>query len=332
MKIAINGFGRIGRNFLRSILADSAACKKIEVVAINLGPAPVDGLDLLFKYDTTLGTFPESVCFKNGALVVGQKKIQLLQIIDPSQFEWKKLGIDWVVDCSGLFTEFDKASAHLLAGAKNVLISAPAESPVKTIVLGVNAQNYDSKVDRIVSLGSCTTNCLAPIIKVILDNGGLESACMTTVHAYTPDQRLLDNAHSDSRRARCAAQNIIPAKTGVDRSICAVFPELIGRFKAFSFRVPVPKVSVIDLTFCSKTPMSSEFWNDKLLQASTGELRGILACQGEPLVSSDFAGNTHSSIVDLALTQVFGQTNKIFAWYDNEVGYSSRLKDFLMMV
>ena len=330
IKIAINGFGRIGRSFLRSILSDSAAREKIKVVAINLGPCNTDGLDILFKYDTTMGTFSGPVSIDSNYLVIGETRILLVQISDSAGLSWLDLDLDWVVDCSGNFTEFQKAKIHLSAGAKNVLISAPAQAPIKTIILGVNSQNYDPSTDRIVSLGSCTTNCLAPIIKVILDNGGLESACMTTVHAYTSDQRLLDNAHSDPRRARCAGANIIPAKTGVDRSICAVFPELDGKFKAFSLRVPVPKVSIIDLTFFTDFQASVEFWNERLIQASAGPMRGILECVACPLVSSDYCGNTHSSIVDLAMTQVFGKTNKIFAWYDNEAGYACRLKDFLM--
>lgn len=330
IKIAINGFGRIGRSFLRSILSDAQACEKIKVVAINLGPCSIEGLDILFKYDTTMGTFPDQVSIDSNFLVVGQTKILLQQIEGPAEHSWGSLEIDWVVDCSGLFTKFEKAKIHLSAGAKNVLISAPAEKPIKTIIMGVNFANYDSSIDRIISLGSCTTNCLAPIIKVILDNGGFESACMTTVHAYTSDQRLLDNAHDDPRRARCAGENIIPAKTGVDRSIIEVFPELDGKFKAFSLRVPVPKVSIVDLTFFTSVQASAEFWNKKLIQASGGQMRGILEYVASPLVSSDFSGNAHSSVVDLPMTQVFGKTNKIFAWYDNEVGYANRLKDFLM--
>lgn len=331
MNIAINGFGRIGRTFLRAVLDDAQAKEKLKISAINLGPAQPEGLDLLFKYDTTMGSFPGTVNLEPGCLVIDGQKIKLIQEADPARLPWADLGIDWVVECTGKFASSEKAELHRQAGAKKVLISAPADKQTKTIVLGVNSQDYDPATDNIVSLGSCTTNCLAPVVKVIMDNGGMESAAMTTVHAYTPDQNLLDNSHADPRRARAAAQNIIPAKTGVDKVISWVFPELEGRIKAFSIRVPVAKVSIIDLTFFTSYEQPADFWNEKLIQAAQGPMKGILECSPQPLVSSDFAGNKHSSIVDLAMTKSLGKTHKIFAWYDNEAGYSNRLKDFLMM-
>ncbi len=329
-KIAINGFGRIGRTFLRSILLDNQALQKIDVCVINLGPAQLEALDILLEYDSTMGKFPDRITLKENKLVIKDRKIEIIQITDPTRLNWTNFGIDWVVDCSGQFTTLEKASLHLKQGAKRVLISAPADPQTKIIVPGVNLESFDPYKDKIISLGSCTTNCLAPILKVALENTSVEYATATTVHAYTSDQRLLDNYHPDPRRARAAAQNIIPTKTGVDKTIELLMPNLKGKFKAFALRVPVPKVSIVDITLLTKEKLTKQEWNSLFIKAASESMKNILACEQLPLVSSDFAGNPNSSIVDLSMTYSQNNTHKIFSWYDNEYGYSNRLKDFLI--
>jgi glyceraldehyde 3-phosphate dehydrogenase len=330
MRIAINGFGRIGKNFLRTILQDPEAKKKLEVVAINLGPAEPKLAGHLFKYDTLMGTYPGEVEVKDNMLFVDGQGIPLLQEMDPAQLPWKKLNVDWVVDCSGTCTKRDRAEQHIKAGAKKVLISAPAVNEDVTIIPGVNDTKYNAAQDVIVSLGSCTTNALMPILKVLSEKLGLQKAMMTTVHAYTNTQVLLDVDDSDPRRSRAAALNIIPTTTGATKMVKKVMPELAGKVEGMALRVPVAKVSLVDLVFESDRSLTKEQINDAFKQASQKELKGILDITMEPLVSSDFSGTNYSVVIDGPLTQANGNLGKVFGWYDNEWGYSVRLKDFLV--
>ena len=330
MKIAINGFGRIGRTFLRTIFFDKKAKDTIEVVAINLGPSKDIRLDLLFKYDSIMKEFPGDVQFKDNIFTVDGKNIQILTEPDPAKLPWKSLEIDWVIEASGRFTSHQKASAHIAAGCKKVLVTAPVSDADVTVVPGVNDNVYDVKKHSIVSLGSCTTNAFAPIVKVINENFGLVNGLMTTIHAYTNDQVLLDVEHKDPRRARAAAMNIIPTKTGAAKVIYQIFPELTGKMDAVAIRVPVPVVSIIDFVFIASKNITVQEINQVFEKMANGDMRGILQYISDPLVSSDFVGNTHSCIFDSLLTQSIGNFGKVFAWYDNEFGYSCRLKDFLL--
>ncbi len=330
MKIAINGFGRIGRAFLRTILLDESTKNKLDVVAINLGPSKDIRLDLLFKYDSVMKEFPGTVQFKDNVFVVNDKQIKVFTEVDPAKLPWKALGIDWVVEASGHFTSHQKASAHIASGCSKVLVTAPVADADVTIVPGVNDKAYDSAKHSIVSLGSCTTNAFAPMVKVINDSFGIINGVMTTVHAYTNDQVLLDVEHKDPRRARAAAMNIVPTKTGAAKVIFQVFPELTGKIEAVAIRVPVPVVSLVDFAFVSSKVLMPQDINQAFLKYANGEMKGKLQYVTDPLVSSDFIGNTHSCILDSLLTQVVGNVGKCFAWYDNEFGYSCRLKDFLL--
>jgi glyceraldehyde 3-phosphate dehydrogenase len=249
---------------------------------------------------------------------------------DPTLLPWKKLNVDWVIEASGHFTTKEKAALHLAAGAKKVLITAPAQDADVTIIPGVNDAAYNAQQHAIVSLGSCTTNCFAPIVKVLNEKFGIEWGLMSTVHAYTNDQMLLDGAHSDARRARAAGINIVPTKTGADRVITQIFPELEGKIRGIALRVPVPKVSILDLTFVATKDISAELINQAFTGYAAGQLKNILECATTPLVSSDFAGNQASAIIDTLLTQTVGNLGKVFGWYDNEVGYCARLRDFLL--
>ncbi len=329
MRVAINGFGRIGRLFYRSSLRRR---KGWEVVAVNdLADAPT--LLHLLKYDSTFGKLDVEARAEDGQLVVGGERIRLLSERDPSRLPWRELGVDLVIESTGAFTDREGASKHLEAGARRVLITAPAKDPDITIVPGVNDSQYDPSRHRILSLGSCTTNCLAPLLKVLEENFGVEKCLMTTVHAYTNDQRVLDLVHRDLRRARAAAVSIIPTTTGAAKAIFEVIPSMKGKSHGIAFRVPVPDVSVVDLVALLKRETTAEEVNAAFKRAAEGSLKGILAYTEEPLVSCDFIGNDHSSIVDGALTTVVGgNLVKVVAWYDNEWGYSCRLVDMTNLI
>lgn len=332
MKIAINGFGRIGKALLRVLNRDFQANKHIEVVALNVGPAEIAHTAHLFKYDTIMGTYPGTVSMEGTSLVIDNNKIALYNIIDPAQCPWKSLGVDWVVDCSGKFTNAQRAQAHLAAGAKAVLISAPAHGEDIAIIPGVNDRQFDATKHKIVSLGSCTTNALLPLLKVINDAFGIEQAFMTTVHAYTNTQALLDIDCKDLRRARAAALNIIPTSSGAGSMIDKVMPELIGKVETIALRVPVGDVSLIDLTFTAKKNIDAASINNFFARAAQSTLKGIIGYTQDHLVSSDFIGNNNSVVIDSLLTQAQGFQGKLFGWYDNEWGYSQRLKDFLLSI
>ncbi len=331
-KIMINGFGRIGRSFLRALLSDEKAKRELDVVAINVGPSDPSGCDLLFKYDSVMPEFQGDVSFVDGHLVIQDQRIKILSEADPAQLPHTAMGIDWVVEASGRFTKREKANAHLNAGAKKVLITAPSIDADVTIIPGVNDADYQPLSHNLVSLGSCTTNAFAPLVKILRDHFGLTNCLMTTTHAYTNDQVLLDVEHKDPRRARAAALNIIPTKTGADKVITQIFPELEGRIQAIAVRVPVPVSSLIDVTFEASKPMSAEAINIALKYSAEHEFKNIVHYEELPLVSSDFIGNPHSCIIDSLLTRCVGNMGKVFAWYDNEVGYSTRLKDFLLKI
>lgn len=332
MNIAINGFGRIGRTFLRTILQDKNALKKIKIVAINIGPAKVEFTAHMFKYDTIMGTYNGEVTMQSNMLTVDGYSIKILAERDPNACAWGSYDIDWVVDASGAFTKREKATLHLQAGAKHVLITAPATGEDASIIPGVNQHTFDSKKHQIVSLGSCTTNAFIPMLKVLHDTFVLENGFMTTIHAYTNSQVLLDVESKSLRMSRAAALNIIPTTTGASKMLAKVLPELADCIKAISLRVPVPTVSLIDLTVNTQKAISASAINDAFLNASQENLKGILAITQEPLVSSDFNGNSHSVIIDGLSTDAVGNVAKVLGWYDNEWGYSERLKDFLMMI
>lgn len=329
MKIAINGFGRIGRNFLRALFSDPVALKKLHVVALNIGPANPESVAYSFKYDTIMGIFDGDVSYAAHKLSINGHTIKIYAETDPVKINWKQDGVQWVVDCSGKFTKKVDAQKHITAGAEHVLISAPSSDADVTVILGVNTKAYTGQ--QIVSLGSCTTNAVAPLLQIIHKKFEILSAYMTTIHAYTNNQTLLDVDQSDLRRSRAAALNIIPTTTGAMKVVSKVLPELAGKIEGCSLRVPVAKVSLVDLAFVAKMPLSSEGLNALCTQAAQGALSGIMQITDQELVSSDFSQNSHSVIVDQKLTQVVGSLGKIFGWYDNEWGYSCRLKDFLVM-
>ena len=324
-RVAINGFGRIGRLGLRTIIERHK--EDLTVVAIN------DMADLhtnahLFRYDTSYGVFPGKVEVGEGVFNIDGWNIAVLNQKDPSRLPWQKLEVDIVIESTGVFTDAAQVRAHLEAGAKKVIITAPAKDEDLTVVLGVNDDAYNPKKHHIVSNASCTTNCLAPVAKVLHEQFGIERGLMTTTHAYTNDQRILDLMHTDLRRARAAAMNIVPTTTGAAKAIGLVMPELKGKLHGLSLRVPTSTVSVVDLVADLKTTASAEDLNDALKKAADGKLRGILAYSDEPLVSSDFRGNPASSIVDGLSTVVLeGKMAKIISWYDNEWGYSCRVGD-----
>jgi glyceraldehyde 3-phosphate dehydrogenase len=325
IRVAINGYGRIGRNVLRSKYLSDKHKDDIEIVAINdLGDVKINAH--LTKYDTTHGTFPLPVDIADNDLVIDGDRIKVLSERDPSKLPWKELGIDLVMECTGLFATKDKAKAHLEAGAKKVLISAPGGSDVRTIVYGVNQDTLEDS-DTIVSNASCTTNCLAPMVKPLHEELGLEKGLMNTIHAYTNDQVLTDVYHKDIRRARAAARSIIPTKTGAASAIGLVIPELAGKLEGFATRVPVINVSMVDLTFTAKRDTTVEEVNAIMKKATTGALEGILLYNDILLVSSDFNTNPASSIFESSLTKVVGNLVKVVAWYDNEWGFSNRMLD-----
>jgi len=325
-KIAINGFGRIGRNILRAHY-ESGKKHPLQFVALNdLGDAKTNAH--LLKYDTAHGRFSGSVKVDGDALVVDGDRLKVLAERDPAKLPWKDLGVDVVLECTGLFTSKAKTSAHLQAGAKKVIISAPGDKDVdRTIVMGVNDKALKAS-DTVISNASCTTNCLAPLVKALDDRIGVVSGLMTTVHAYTNDQVLTDVYHKDLRRARSATQNMIPTKTGAAAAVGLVLPHLNGKLDGFAIRVPTINVSIVDLTFVAKRATTVDEVNDAVKQAAAGDLKGILEYNADPLVSSDFNHNPASSIFDSTLTKVTGGTLvKVTSWYDNEWGFSNRMLD-----
>lgn len=323
-RIGINGFGRIGRQVLKAIIE---RVPELQVVAVNdLADAQTNAH--LFKYDSNYGVFPGKVSVDGSDLVVGDRRIKVVAEKDPAKLPWKDLGVDLAIESTGRFTEAEKAAAHLTAGAKKVIISAPAKGEDLTIVLGVNQDMYDPAKHRIVSNASCTTNGLAPVAKVLEDQFGIEKALMTTAHSYTNDQNLLDLVHKDLRRARAAALNIVPSSTGAAKAAGLVVPSLKGKFHGISLRVPTPTVSIVDLVAVLKRNASAEELNAAFKRASEGAMKGILGYTEEELVSMDFKGDSRSSIVDSKLTIVIGgNLAKVMAWYDNEWGYSCRVAD-----
>ena len=326
IRVAINGYGRIGRNILRAHY-EGGKKHDLQFVAINdLGNAQTNAH--LTRYDTTHGKFPGTVAVEGDAMVVNGDRIQVCAKRNPAELPWKDLKIDVVLECTGLFTSKEKASAHLKAGAKKVVISAPGEKDVdRTIVVGVNDNTLKAS-DTVISNGSCTTNCLAPLVKAVDDRIGVVSGLMTTVHAYTNDQVLIDVFHKDLRRARSATHNMIPASSGAAAAIGLVLPHLNGKLDGFAFRVPTINVSIVDLTFLAKKPTTVDEVNDAAKQASQTDLKGILEYNSEPLVSSDFNHNVASSVFDATLTRVSnGTLVKVSSWYDNEWGFSNRMLD-----
>ena len=326
IKVGINGFGRIGRNILRAALQDDG---ELDFVAVNDITSP-ETLAHLLKYDSVLGNLVEPVTLEGDRISVGNRSFQVLSERDPAALPWGDLGVQVVLESTGLFTARDDASKHLTAGAKKVVITAPAKGPDLMVVLGVNDELYDPATHHIISNASCTTNCLAPLAKVLNDSFGLKRGWMTTVHAYTNDQRLLDLPHKDLRRARAAALSMIPTTTGAAAAVGEVLPELKGKLDGISMRVPTPNVSVVDLVADLERPTTADEVNAAFAAAESGPLKGILHLSTEPLVSTDFRGNPHSSIVDAAYTKVMeGDFVKVLSWYDNEWGYSSRCVDLV---
>jgi len=321
IRVGINGFGRIGRNFYRAIIASGA---DIEIVGVN-DLTDNKTLAHLLKYDTVLGRFPLSVDFDDENIIVDGKKIRALAERDPASLPWKELGADIVIESTGFFTDATKAKAHLEAGAKKVIISAPAKNEDATFVVGVNHESYDAATQHIISNASCTTNCLAPVAKALNDSIGIERGLMTTIHAYTGDQNLQDGPHKDLRRARAAAQNIVPTSTGAAKAVALVLPELKGKLDGFALRVPTITGSATDLTFTASREVTVEEVNAAVKAAADGPLKGILEYVEDEIVSSDIVTNPHQSIFDSKLTKVSGDLVKIIAWYDNEWGYSNSL-------
>jgi glyceraldehyde 3-phosphate dehydrogenase len=325
IRVGINGFGRIGRNILRAALHD----KELEFVAVNdITDAPT--LAHLLRYDSILGNLPDEVKAEGDTIQVAGRSVKVLAVKDPGQLPWKDLGVEYVVESTGLFTDADKAKAHLTAGARKVIISAPAKGEDLTIVMGVNHEKYDPRKHTVVSNASCTTNCLAPVAKVLNDSFEIVKGQMTTIHSYTNDQKILDLPHKDLRRARAAALSMIPTSTGAAKAIYLAIPELKGKLDGVAIRVPTPNVSLVDLTVVLKKSASADDANGAFEKAAAGPMKGILEVTGEELVSLDFRGNPHSAIVDAPLTKVVdGDMLKVFAWYDNEWGFSNRVKDLL---
>ena len=328
VKIGINGFGRIGRMVFRAAINHP----DVDVVAINdLTDAAT--MAHLLAYDSVHGALAQSVRVENNAIVVDDKSIAYTAVKDPAQLPWQDLGVDIVMECTGLFRDRENAAKHLTAGARKVIISAPAKQPDATIVMGVNHTSYDPKQHHVISNASCTTNCLSPVAKVLMENFGIESGLMTTIHSYTGDQRLLDFPHKDLRRARAAALSMIPTTTGAAKAVALVLPELTGKLNGLAIRVPTPNVSLVDVVVnVSKSGVSASEVNQALKTAAEGELAGILGYCELPLVSTDFNGNTLSSIVDADNTYVIGNMVKVLSWYDNEAGYSHRMVDLAALV
>ncbi|HET9401575.1 MAG TPA: type I glyceraldehyde-3-phosphate dehydrogenase [Candidatus Acidoferrales bacterium] len=325
VKVGINGFGRIGRNITRAALGD----RDIEIVAVN-DITDAKTLAHLLKYDSILGNLPNTVTHTEDSIAVDGKSFKVFKTKDPAQLDWASVGAQVVIESTGLFTSGPEAAKHLRGPVKKVIISAPATDPDVTVVLGVNEKTYDPAKHNIISNASCTTNCLAPVARVIQDQFGIIAGTMTTIHSYTNDQKLLDLPHKDLRRARAAAINMIPSSTGAAKALHLVIPELKGKLDGYAMRVPTPNVSVVDLTVMVQKATSVDAVNDALRAAAEGPMKGILAYTEEELVSADFKGNPHSSIVDAGYTKVVANNCvKVLAWYDNEWGYSCRCRDLV---
>ncbi len=328
IKVGINGFGRIGRNIVRTALGD----KDIQIVAVN-DITDSKTLAHLLKYDSVLGNLPNKITHTEDSITVDGNVIKVFKIKDPAQIDWSSVGAEIVIESTGLFTKGPEAAKHLRGSVKKVIISAPAEGPDATFVLGVNDKTYDPKAHNVISNASCTTNCLAPVAKVLNDTFGILSGTMTTIHSYTNDQKLLDLPHKDLRRARAAALSMIPSSTGAAKALHLVVPELKGKLDGYAMRVPTPNVSVVDLTVFVEKPATKESVNAALKAAAEGPMKGILGYTDEQLVSCDFKGNSNSSIVDSEYTKVVGdKCIKVLAWYDNEWGYSCRVRDLVKLV
>lgn len=328
-KVGISGFGRIGRDFVRAYFENNV--KEFDLVAINAS-GDLNTLAHMFKYDTMYGKFDGSIEVVEDGFVIDGKKVKVVNHRNPSEIPWKELGVEIAVDSTGAFRDREGLSKHLEAGAEKVILTAPAKGEDITIVLGVNEDKYDPDNHHIISNASCTTNCLAPVAKVISDKLGVKKGLMTTIHAYTGDQRLVDNRHKDLRRARAAAQNIVPTTTGAAKAVSLVLPELEGKLNGFAIRVPVPTVSLVDVVFQVDKSTTTEEVNKLLKEASDNELKGILGYSEEPLVSSDYVGDSRSSIVDSLSTMVVDDMVKVVSWYDNEWGYSERVVDLVKLV
>ena len=326
IRIGINGFGRIGRNIFRAIDKDPLFAE-IEVIAIN-DLTNNATLAHLLKYDSIMGVYDKSVTPSEDGLMVNGRAVRICSHRNPADIPWGELGVEYVVESTGLFTDGDKAAMHLEAGAKKVVISAPAKGKVKTIVMGVNEDEYDPTEDHILSNASCTTNCLAPMVKVILDRFGIKTGLMTTIHSYTNDQSILDFPHSDLRRARAAALSMIPTKTGAAAAVSLVIPELKGKVDGLAVRVPTPNVSLVDAVMEVEKATTVQEVNQALKEAANR----YLGYSDEPLVSIDYQGNPHSSVVDAMSTKVIGTSVKVLSWYDNEWGYSNRVLDLILMM
>jgi len=328
VKVGINGFGRIGRNIMRAAMGSA----EIDVVAVNdLTNAAT--LAHLLKYDSILGNLKAAIAADGDTITVDGDRFKVLSLKDPAQLPWKDLGVEVVFESTGLFTDRDNAAKHLAAGAKKVIVTAPAKKPDFSVVLGVNSEKYDPRTHHIISNASCTTNCLAPLAKVLHDTFGIRKGWMTTVHSYTNDQQLLDLPHKDLRRARAAALSIIPTTTGAATAVGEVMPELKGKLDGISMRVPTPNVSIVDLAAVLDKKTTSEEVNAALRGAAEGAMKGIMEYVEEPLVSIDFRGNPHSSIIDAPYTKVMdGDFLKVLSWYDNEWGYSNRCVDLLKLI
>jgi len=326
IRIGINGFGRIGRNVFRAIDKDPAF-KNVEIVAIN-DLTSIETTAHLLKYDSVMGVYDKDVAAKENGLLVDGRQVDIYSHRNPADIPWGDVGADYVIESTGFFTNDETAGAHLEAGAKKVIISAPAKGNVKTLVMGVNEDEYDPIEHNIVSNASCTTNCLAPVAKVVLDRFGIKKGLMTTVHAYTNDQKILDFPHSDLRRARAAALSMIPTKTGAAAAVSLVLPELKGKFDGLAVRVPTPNVSLVDVVM----ELEKEATAAEVNQALKDGANRFLGYSEEPLVSIDYQGNSHSSVVDALSTKAIGNMIKILSWYDNEWGYSNRLLDLVLLM
>ncbi len=327
IKIGINGFGRIGRNAYRAALENSGFGKDFDIVAVN-DIAPIDSLAYMLKWDSVYGKLSKEVKVEGTSINVGGRKLEITQVKDPGEIPWRKLGVDVVIESTGLFTEKEKAAKHLSAGARKVIISAPGKEVDVTLVLGVNMEMYDKAKHNVISMASCTTGSLAPPAKVLNDSFGVEKGMMTTVHAYTGDQKLIDMPHKDFRRGRAAALSIIPTSTGAAKAIGEVIPALKGKMNGFALRVPTPFGSITDLSFITKQEVTVEEINKALKAAADGKMKGILGYIAEPIVSTDIIGNPHSAVIDSLSTMVIGGKGnfaKILSWYDNEWGYSNRV-------
>lgn len=329
MKVAVNGFGRIGRDVVRQIFERKEA--DLELVAINFS-SDIDTMAHLFKYDSLYGKFDGTIEVKDDSFVINDKVVKIVNDRDPAKLPWKELGVELVIDSTGAFKDAEGLGKHIEAGAKKVILTAPGKG-IKTIVMGVNCDTYDPEKDNIISNASCTTNCLAPVTKVIDENFGIKRGLMTTIHAYTGDQNIHDNKHRDLRRARAAALSMVPTTTGAAKAVSLVLPQMEGKLSGYAVRVPVPTVSLVDVTFELEKDVTKEEVNEAVKKASENELKGILGYSDEPLVSIDYQKDPRASIFDSALTTVIdGNFVKVVSWYDNEWGYSQRVIDLAELV